>query len=160
MQGFFKTLIRPDREEDPERTIIARAANVLQIGEFQLLQLAYHASFGEDLHPVEFDRLFAAYMLQGQIPSWGRQYATAVLELNARGQIDPDHPSYHRYDHNYIREVPEGVRKFTIASLVVFACVFGSIAIGHIVQQQRCSSVVPPFCTAPSEVSKQFGSAR
>ena len=43
MTGFFQTLIQPDREEHPERALIARAANLLQVGEFQLLQLAYHA---------------------------------------------------------------------------------------------------------------------
>jgi len=41
--NFFETLIHPDREEleNAERVLVCRAANVLQIGEFQLLQLAY-----------------------------------------------------------------------------------------------------------------------
>ena len=40
---FFKALLRPDREEleSKEKAVISAAANLLQIGEFQLLQLAY-----------------------------------------------------------------------------------------------------------------------
>ena len=41
MGGFFHTLIKPDHDDDPEQGVIAEAANILQIGEFQLLQLAY-----------------------------------------------------------------------------------------------------------------------
>ena len=46
--NLFETLIHPDREEHPERAEVARAANLLQIGEFQLLQLAYQDWFGTD----------------------------------------------------------------------------------------------------------------
>ena len=42
MKKFIRTLLRPDREEtNLGADEIARAANILQIGEFQLLQLAY-----------------------------------------------------------------------------------------------------------------------
>lgn len=41
--NFWETLLHPDKEEleNPERRVIANAANILQVGEFQLLQLAY-----------------------------------------------------------------------------------------------------------------------
>lgn len=39
--GLLKTLFNPEHDEHPERAEIARAANLLQVGEFQLLQLAY-----------------------------------------------------------------------------------------------------------------------
>ena len=65
MQGFFKTLIRPDQEEDPERTLVARAANVLQVGEFQLLQLAYHEWHGHDL-PQKFRKLGLRHALSAK----------------------------------------------------------------------------------------------
>lgn len=35
--NFFDVLIHPNREENPERAEVARAANLLQVGEFQLL---------------------------------------------------------------------------------------------------------------------------
>jgi len=40
MNGLLKTLIRPDWDDDPKRSEILDAANLLQIGEFQLMQLA------------------------------------------------------------------------------------------------------------------------
>jgi|TARA_B100000959_G_scaffold117704_1_gene123630 hypothetical protein len=39
--SFLRTFLQPDYEELPERTLVGNAANILQIGEFQLLQLAY-----------------------------------------------------------------------------------------------------------------------
>ena len=41
MNGLLKTLIKPDWDDNPERSKILNAANLLQIGEFQLIQLAY-----------------------------------------------------------------------------------------------------------------------
>ncbi len=58
MINFIKTLIRPDQEEDPERTVVARAANILQVGEFQLMQLAYHDWYGQELPAALCDQLF------------------------------------------------------------------------------------------------------
>ena len=57
MINFIKTLVRPDQEEDPERTVVARAANILQVGEFQLLQLAYHDWYGQELPAALCDQL-------------------------------------------------------------------------------------------------------
>ena len=79
MIGLFQTLLRPDREEDPERTIVARAANILQVGEFQLLQLAYEDWYGKAMSPELSDRLFRAYMMQGEVPVWARHYARWVI---------------------------------------------------------------------------------
>ena len=41
MSGLLKTLIKPDWDDNPKRSEILNAANLLQIGEFQLIQLAY-----------------------------------------------------------------------------------------------------------------------
>ena len=49
MNGLVKTLIKPDWDDDPKRSKILHAANLLQIGEFQLIQLAYKVWYKEDL---------------------------------------------------------------------------------------------------------------
>ena len=41
MRGLLKTIIKPDWDDNPKRSEILNAANLLQIGEFQLIQLAY-----------------------------------------------------------------------------------------------------------------------
>ena len=43
MNGLLKTLIKPDWDDNPKRSLIIQAANLVQIGEFQLIQLAYKA---------------------------------------------------------------------------------------------------------------------
>ena len=49
--NFFDVLLHPDREELEigERALVGMAANILQVGEFQVLQLAYMEWFGKDL---------------------------------------------------------------------------------------------------------------
>ena len=43
MTSLFQTLMKPDREDpgNGDQADVARAANILMVGEFQLLQLAY-----------------------------------------------------------------------------------------------------------------------
>jgi hypothetical protein len=144
MAGFFQTLMRPDQEEDPERTLVARAANILQIGEFQLIQLAYHQWHGEDLPKALSDRIFDAYMVHNQVPPWARHYAREILAQDERGEVDADDPAYHRYDHNYVTHVPKGVRHFTIASMVLAFMLVGGILVGHMAGS-NATSILPPY---------------
>ena len=48
MNGLLKTLIKPDWDDDPKRSETLHAANLLQIGGFQLMQLAYKVWYNED----------------------------------------------------------------------------------------------------------------
>ena len=114
---LWNTLLRPDYEErqNPERTEISRAANYLQIGEFQLLQLAYNEWYGEDLPESAFDKLFCDYMIHGEVAFWARHYARQINRLSEQGRIAENNPRYHRYDHNYHISVPNGRRKFMVA---------------------------------------------
>ena len=49
MNGLLKTLIKPDWDDNPKRSEILNAANLLQIGEFQLIQLAYKVWYNKNL---------------------------------------------------------------------------------------------------------------
>ena len=144
MQGFLKTLWRPDREEDPERTLIAQAANVLQVGEFQLLQLAYFEWYGHELPQDDSGQLFHSYMLHGRVPDWARRYAEWVLRQDEIGLIDSREPAYHRYDHDYVTQVSQGVRKFCLAAMFLVAFFVGAVAVSQL-SDLRSSSVLPPY---------------
>ena len=141
---LVKTLLRPDREEDPERTVVARAANVLQVGEFQLLQLAYRDWYGQELPQALCDRLFQAYMLHGEIPTWARHYARNILDFAERGLIDPDDSYYHRYDREYVTHVPQGVKQFTLASVLLVSVLALCILIGELAAGEG-ASLLPPY---------------
>ena len=144
MKKLIKTLIRPDQEEDPERTVVARAANILQVGEFQLLQLAYHDWYGEELPPALCDQLFQAYMLRGEIPSWARHYARRTIDFAERGLIDVDDAYYHRFDREYVTHVPQGVRQFTWASMILASVLVLGLVIGELAAGEG-GSLLPPY---------------
>lgn len=144
--NFFYVLLRPDREEleMADRTVVAAAANVLQIGEFQLLQLAYHEWFGRDLPEAMVADLFSAYMLNNDVPHWARHYARLILMREERGLLDTQDARYHRYDHDYHTHVPEGVRRFCLAvGLLSFALVSGVVVANLAVE--RPTSLLPPY---------------
>lgn len=144
MFGLLKALWRPDLEEDPERTIIAAAANIIQVGEFQLLQLAYHHWYGEDMTPSQSDAMFQAYMLRGDVPSWARHYARNIIAGSEKGKLDENSSDYHRYDHDYVTQVPNGMRHFCLVSMVLAGVLVGGLLIGHL-SGHSPTSVLPPF---------------
>ncbi len=146
MINFLKTLIRPDREEsDPECDEIARAANLLQIGEFQLLQLAYAEWYGEELPESSTDHLFADYMLRKQVPHWARHYARRINDWEKRELLDHSDAAYHRYDRGYSMKAPGGIRRFCIATAVLVVFVGGSLWVSHLAVGGRSASFLPPY---------------
>ena len=62
MNGLLKTLIKPDWDDDPKRSEILDAANLLQIGEFQLIRLAYKVWYNEDLPENKINKIFSEHM--------------------------------------------------------------------------------------------------
>ena len=81
MNGLVKTLIKPDWDDNPKRSEILHAANLLQIGEFQLIQLAYKVWYKEDLPEEKINKIFSEYMVSGIIPIWVTYYAKDILKL-------------------------------------------------------------------------------
>ena len=145
MQSFFQTLLRPDHDEHPERALVARAANLLQVGEFQLLQLAYHEWFGFDMPAAQIDRIFSQYMLHNEVPHWARHYARRILDLDEGGAEDLDaDPAYHRYDAEYVTFVPKGVQRFCLACMVLAVALIGGIWVGQL-KPTEATSVLPPY---------------
>lgn len=144
--GLWKTLLRPDHEEkeNPERTEITRAANYLQIGEFQLLQLAYHDWYGEDMVETAFDKLFSDYMIDGDVPFWARHYARKINQRSEHGEIDQNEVRYHRYDHDYRTSVPNGRRKFAVACGCLILFLGGGIALANL-SITESATMFPPY---------------
>ena len=142
---LFQIFFQPDREEQSqERDEIAEAANQLQIGEFQLLQLAYYDWHGADLPEDKLDALFAHYMISKQVPAWARHYARRILDGIADNQVDTNDAAYHRYDREYVTHVPNGVQRFVWATLCCSAALVGGLAIATFVVEEP-TSLLPPF---------------
>ena len=142
---FFQIFFQPDREEQSqERDEIAEAANQLQIGEFQLLQLAYYDWHGTDLAEDRLDELFAHYMISKQVPSWARHYARRIIDGIAENRLDANDAAYHRYDREYVTYVPNGIRRFVWATLCCSAAIVGGLAIATFVVDEP-TSLLPPY---------------
>tara|TARA_B100000029_G_scaffold287277_1_gene280997 strand:- start:342 stop:836 length:495 start_codon:yes stop_codon:yes gene_type:complete len=101
MEGLLKTLIKPDWDDNPKRSEILHAANLLQVGEFQLIQLAYKAWYNEDLPEDKINKVFSEYMITGIIPIWVTYYAQDILKLNKANVLNTFDDKYHVYDNEF-----------------------------------------------------------
>jgi hypothetical protein len=142
---IFKVFFQPDQEEqEQERDEIAEAANLLQTGEFQLLQLAYYDWHGHDLPEDRLDELFADYMIRKRVPSWARHYARRIIDGIAENRLDANDPAYHRYDRDYITYVPDGIRRFVWATLCCSAVFVVGLALATFAVDEP-TSLLPPY---------------
>jgi hypothetical protein len=105
MNSFFKTLIKPDWDSSPKRSDILHAANLLQVGEFQLIQLAYKVWYGEELPEEKINKIFSEYMVSGIIPMWVTQYAKDIIKLDNVNLLDINNKKYHIYDNEFGKSI-------------------------------------------------------
>ena len=101
MHDFFKTLIKPDWDDNPKRSEVLNAANLLQIGEFQLIQLAHKVWYKEDLHENKINKIFNEYMISKIIPIWVTYYAKDIIKLEDANKLNSYDEKYHIYDHEF-----------------------------------------------------------
>tara|TARA_B110000014_G_C19895151_1_gene463091 strand:+ start:234 stop:746 length:513 start_codon:yes stop_codon:yes gene_type:complete len=101
VNGLVKTLIKPDWDDNPKRSEILHAANLLQIGEFQLIQLAYKVWYRKDLPEEKINRIFSEYMVSGIIPIWVTYYARDIIKMEHANVLNSYDEKYHVYDHEF-----------------------------------------------------------
>ena len=101
MNNLLKTLIKPDWDDNPQRSEILNAANLLQVGEFQLIQLAYKVWYKEDLPEDKINKIFEEYMIRGIIPIWVTYYAEDIIKLDGANVLNSYDEKYHVYDHEF-----------------------------------------------------------
>jgi len=144
--NLWNTLIRPDKEElqNPEKTVVARAANHLQIGEFQLLQLAYREWHSKDLPLDQVDMLFHTYMIDDQVPHWAQHYCHQILRLAETNRLDANAPRYHRFDHEFRSDEHGRIRQFVFATSCVLLFVGGGILLADRTTNQT-TALFPPY---------------
>ena len=149
MNGLLKTLIKPDWDDNPKRSEILHAANLLQIGEFQLLQLAYKVWYKEDLPEEKINKIFSEYMVTGIIPIWVTHYAQDILKLNKANVLDSFNDKYHVYDHEfgkYISTEKQRKRRGIFYALIIGIVFVGShyMAINY-VEEEGSAGFYPPY---------------
>ena len=101
MNGLLKTLVKPDWDDNPKRSEILNAANLLEVGEFQLIQLAYKVWYKKDLPEDKINKIFSEYMVNGIIPIWVIYYARDIIKLDKARVLNSYEEKYHVYDHEF-----------------------------------------------------------
>ena len=149
MNDFIKTLIKPDWDDSPKRSEILHAANLLQIGEFQLIQLAYKVWFREDLPENKINKIFEEYMIRGIMPIWVTYYAKDIIKLDNANVLNSYDEKYHVYDHEfgtYIYDNKQrrrrGVLYATIIAIVFIASHYMAI---NYVDDEGSAGFYPPY---------------
>ena len=134
MNGLIKTLIKPDWDDNPKRSEILNAANLLEVGEFQLIQLAYKVWYKEDLPEDKINKIFSEYMVTGIIPIWVTYYAEDILKLDKVHKLNSYDEKYHIYDYEfgkYIDNEKQRRRRGVLYAIVILF-VFMSLSLIHI----------------------------
>ena len=149
MNGLLKTLVKPDWDDNPKRSEILNAANILQIGEFQLIQLAYKVWFREDLPENKINKIFEEYMIRGIMPIWVTYYAKDIIKLDNANVLNGYDEKYHVYDHEfgtYIYDNKQrrrrGVLYATIIAIVFIASHYMAI---NFVDDEGSAGFYPPY---------------
>jgi len=149
MNGLLKTLVKPDWDDSPKRSEILDAANLLQIGEFQLIQLAYKVWYMEELPEHRIDKIFSEYMITGIIPIWVTYYARDIIKLDRANVLDSYNEKYHVYDHEfgaYIYDNKQRRRRGVVYATIIAIVFIGShyMAINY-VEDEESASFYPPY---------------
>ena len=149
MSDHLKTLVKPDWDDNPKRSEILCAANILQIGEFQLIQLAYKVWFREDLPENKINKIFEEYMIRGIMPIWVTYYAKDIIKLDNANVLNSYDEKYHVYDHEfgtYIYDNKQrrrrGVLYATIIAIVFIASHYMAI---NYVDDEESAGFYPPY---------------
>ena len=149
MNGLVKTLIKPDWDDNPKRSDILNAANLLQIGEFQLIQLAYKTWYKENLPEDKINKIFSEYMVTEIIPIWVTHYAQDILKLSKANVLDSYNKKYHVYDHEFGDYIPDEKRRKKRG--IFYATIIGIVFIGshymaiNYVDIEESASFYPPY---------------
>ena len=149
MNGLVKTLIKPDWDDNPKRSEILLAANLLHVGEFQLIQLAYKVWYKENLPEDKINKIFSEYMVTGIIPIWVTHYAQDILKLSKANVLDSFNNKYHVYDHEfgkYISTEKQRKRRGIFYAFIVGVVFIAShyMAINY-VEDEGSAGFYPPY---------------
>ena len=149
MKDFIHTLIKPDWDNNPKRSEILDAANLLQIGEFQLIQLAYMVWYKENLPEDKINKIFEEYMIRGIIPIWVTYYARDIIKLDNANVLNGYDEKYHVYDHEfgeYIYNDKQRRRRGVLyATIIAFVFIASHYMAINYVEGEESASFYPPY---------------
>ena len=149
MKDFLHTLIKPDWDDNPKRSEVLHAANLLQIGEFQLIQLAYKIWYKENLPEDKISKIFEEYMIGGIIPIWVTYYALDIIKLDNANVLNGYDEKYHVYDHEFGEYIYDDKhrrrRGIQYATIIILVFIFTHFMAINYVDVEGSASFYPPY---------------
>ena len=147
MNGLLKTLIKPDWDDNLKRSEIIQAANLIQIGEFQLIQLAYKNWYKKDLPEDKINHIFNEYMVTEIIPIWVTYYAKDIIKLDKANVLDGYNNKYHIYDHEFGQYISDEKQRKSrgIFYTILIGLVFVATHYMAINNVEEAASFYPPY---------------
>ena len=149
MRDFLRTLVKPDWDDNPKRSKILHAANLLQIGEFQLIQLAYKVWYKEILPENKINKIFEEYMIRGIIPIWVTYYAKDIIKLDDANVLNGCDEKYHVYDHEFGEYIYDDARRkrrgIQYATIIILVFIFTHFMAINYVEVEESASFYPPY---------------
>ena len=147
MNGFLRTLVKPDWDDNPKRSEILSAANLIQIGEFQLIQLAYKAWYEKDLPEDKISNIFNEYMVTGIIPIWVTYYAADIIKLDKANVLDSYNKKYHIYDYEFGKQISDEKQRKNrgIFYTILIGLVFVASHYMAIISVDESAGFYPPY---------------
>ena len=149
MKDFLRTLVKPDWDDNPKRSKILHAANLLQIGEFQLIQLAYKVWYKENLPENKINKIFEEYMIRGIIPIWVTYYAKDIIKLDDANVLYSYDEKYHVYDHEFGEYIYDNtfrkMRGIQYAIIIILAFIITHFMAINYVEVEESASFYPPY---------------
>ena len=147
MNGFLRTLVKPDWDDNPKRSEILNAANLIQIGEFQLIQLAYKAWYEKDLPEDKISNIFNEYMVTGIIPIWVTYFAADIIKLDKANVLDSYNKKYHIYDYEFGKQISDEKQRKNrgIFYTVLIGLVFVATHYMAIISVDETAGFYPPY---------------
>ena len=147
MNGFLRTLIKPDWDDDPKRSEIICAANLIHIGEFQLIQLAYKSWYKEELPEKKINKIFSEYMYRGIIPIWVRYYAKDIIKLDNANVLNNYDEKYHIFDNEFGENIidKDERKRRGIQYTIIIALVFVLTHFIAIKYAEEPTDYLPPY---------------
>ena len=147
MNGLLKTLVKPDWDDNPKRSEILHAANLLQIGEFLLIQLAYKVWYKENLPEKKINNIFSEYMVTEIIPIWVTYYARDIIKMEHANVLNSYDEKYHVYDHEfgeYIHDSKQRKKRGIFYAMIIAIVFIGShyMAANYI---EEPAGLFPPY---------------
>ena len=149
MNSFLRTLIKPDWDDNPKRSEILDAANLLQIGEFQLIQLAYKVWYKKDLPEEKISKIFSEYMVSGIIPIWVTYYARDIIKMESVNVLNSYDKKYHVYDHEFGEDIKSDKKRKRLG--IIYACIIGIVFVANhymaanYVGMEEPADLFPPY---------------